>query len=130
MKLLLDTHIFLWYITGDPRLPPSMTAIIRDPFNEVYLSVISIWEVIVKCKLGKLYLPQSPDIYIPQQRQRHKIESLPIDEDSVAKLIKLPLLHKDPFDRMLLCQALRYDLTVVSVDDAVRAYSGYISVVP
>ena len=130
MKLLLDTHIFLWYITDDPRLTPPIIAIIRDPFNEVYLSVISIWEVIVKCKLGKLYLPQSPDIYIPQQRQRHKIESIPIDEDSVVKLIKLPLLHKDPFDRMLLCQALQYDLTVVSVDEAVRAYSGYISVVP
>ena len=102
MKLLLDTHIFLWYITGDSRLPAVVLPLIRDPANEVYLSVVSIWEAIVKYQLGKLLLPQSPDAYIPQQRQRHKIESLPLDEGSVTNLAKLPALHKDPFDRMLL----------------------------
>jgi PIN domain nuclease of toxin-antitoxin system len=130
MRLLLDTHIFLWYITGDPRLPAPMVPMIRDPANEVYLSVISVWEVIVKYQLGKLSLPQSPELYLPQQRQRHRIESLSLDEDSVANLAMLPLLHRDPFDRMLLCQALRYGLTIVSVDDAVQAYSHHVSVVP
>ena len=130
MRLLLDTHIFLWYITGDPRLPAPMVPMIRDPANEVYLSVISVWEVIVKYQLGKLFLPQSPEIYLLQQRQRHRIESLSLDEDSVANLAKLPFLHRDPFDRMLLCQAMRYGLTIVSVDDAVQAYSGHVSVVP
>lgn len=67
MRLLLDTHIFLWYITGDSRLPAIVLPLIRDPANEVYLSVVSIWEAIVKYQLGKLLLPQSPDAYIPQQ---------------------------------------------------------------
>lgn len=67
MRLLLDTHIFLWYITGDPRLPAPMVPMIRDPANEVYLSVISVWEVIVKHQIGKLFLPQSPEIYLLQQ---------------------------------------------------------------
>jgi len=129
MKILLDTHIFLWYITGDERLLPPILPIIRDPPNEVYLSVISVWEIIIKCQLGKLLLPQSPDIYLLQQRQKHGIESLGLDENSVANLVKLPPLHKDPFDRMLLCQALRYGLTMISTDNAVRAYSSHISIV-
>ena len=130
MRLLLDTHIFLWYITGDPRLPAPIVPMIRDPANEVYLSVISVWEVIVKYQLGKLFLPQSPDLYLLQQRQKHRIETLSLDEDSVANLGKLPFLHRDPFDRMLLCQAMRYGLTIVSVDDAVQAYSGHVLIVP
>jgi PIN domain nuclease of toxin-antitoxin system len=130
MKILLDTHIFLWYITGDERLPPPMLPIIRAPANEVYLSVISVWEIIIQCQLGKLLLPQSPATYLPQQRQKHGFESLMLDEESLANLDKLPPLHKDPFDRMLLCQALRYGLTIFSTDNAVRAYSSHISIVP
>jgi PIN domain nuclease of toxin-antitoxin system len=75
--------------------------LIRLPTNEVYLSVVSVWEVMVKYQLGRLPLLQSPDAYIPQQRQRQQIESLPLDEDSVTNLARLPALHKDPFDRML-----------------------------
>ena len=96
MRILLDTHIFLLYITGDEHLPPPILPIIRDPANEVYLSAISVWEIIIKCQLGKLLLPQSPDLYLPQQRKKHGIESLGLDEDSVANLVKLPPLHKDP----------------------------------
>ena len=130
MRLLLDTHIFLWYITGDLRLPASVLPLIRDPANEVYLSVVSVWETMVKYQLGKLPLPQAPVTYVSQQRQRHKIESLPLDEGSVTNLAKLPALHKDPFDRMLICQALQHGLTIVSADDAVRAYSAHVSVIP
>ncbi len=129
MKILLDTHIFLWYLSGDERLPPAILPIIRDPANEAYLSVISVWEIIIKCQLGRLYLPEPPAIYLPEQRQKHGIESLGLDEDSVANLAKLPPLHKDPFDRMLLCQALRYGLAIVSTDNLVRAYSSHISIV-
>ena len=71
MKLLLDTQIFLWYITKDRRLPAAMLHSIRHTENEVYLSVVSIWEVIVKHQIGKLLLPQPPDVYLPEQRQRH-----------------------------------------------------------
>ena len=72
MKLLLDTHIFLWFISGDKRLSEGIRDNIRDPGNEVYLSVVSLWEAIVKYHLGKLPLPQPPNIYLPIQRQKHQ----------------------------------------------------------
>ena len=122
MNLLLDTHIFLWFISGDARLLGSLRQIIRHPENDVYLSVVSIWEVIIKHALGKLPPPEPPEVYLPKQRRLHLIQSLPIDEDSVSQLSKLPLLHRDPFDRMLICQALQYDLTIATVDSAIRAY--------
>jgi PIN domain nuclease of toxin-antitoxin system len=122
MKLLLDTHIFLWLISGDTRLSASLRQIIRNPENDVYLSVVSIWEAIIKHGLGKLFLPEPPEIYLPKQRRLHLIQSLPVDEDSVSQLSKLPLLHRDPFDRMLISQALQYNLTIATVDNAIRAY--------
>ncbi|RLC90166.1 MAG: type II toxin-antitoxin system VapC family toxin [Chloroflexi bacterium] len=122
MRLLLDTHIFLWFISGDKRLPEDMRDAIRDLDNEVYLSVVSLWEAIVKYQLGRLSLPQPPGIYLPIQRQRHRIASLSLDEASVSQLTNLPPIHRDPFDRMLICQALEHGLTVVTVDVAIRAY--------
>ncbi|MEH1936040.1 MAG: type II toxin-antitoxin system VapC family toxin [Nostoc sp.] len=123
MKLLLDTHIFLWFISGDQKLPIHLQNSIRDLNNDVYLSCVSVWEATVKYQLGKLPLPESPEIYLPKQRQQHLISSLNLDEESVAQLLKLPLLHRDPFDRMLICQALQHNLTIVTVDLAIRSYS-------
>lgn len=122
MKVLLDTHIFLWLIGGDTCLSVSLRQIIRNPENDVYLSVVSIWEAIIKRGLGKLCLPEPPEIYLPRQRRLHLIQSLPVDEDSVSQLSKLLLLHRDPFDRMLISQALQYNLTIATVDNAIRAY--------
>ncbi|MEI2609648.1 MAG: type II toxin-antitoxin system VapC family toxin [Candidatus Promineifilaceae bacterium] len=123
MKLLLDTHVFLWYITGDKHLPIHISDAIRDLRNDVYLSVVSIWEATLKYQLGKLPLPQSPDIYLPFQRQQHQIASLALDENSVNKLVTLPALHRDPFDRMLICQSLAHDLVFVTADEVIHAYS-------
>lgn len=123
MRLLLDTHIFLWYISGDSRILDIVRDSIREPDNEVFLSVVSLWEASVKYQLGKLPLPQPPEIYLPMQRKRHMIDTLPLDEASVAQLAKLPPLHRDPFDRMLICQALEHNLIIVTVDDAIRSYS-------
>ena len=123
MKILLDTHIFLWFISGDAQLSTDVRDAIRDPDNEVYLSAVSVWEAIVKYQLGKLPLPEHPETYLPKQRDIHQIVSLALDERSVAQLAKLPPLHRDPFDRMLICQALQNGLTIATVDAAVRAYS-------
>lgn len=123
MRVLLDTHIFLWFISGDIQLSTDVRDAIRDPDNEAYLSSVSIWEAIVKCQLGKLPLPEPPEIYLPKQRDLHQIASLALDESSVIQLAKLPPLHRDPFDRMLICQALQNGLTIATVDAAVRAYS-------
>jgi PIN domain nuclease of toxin-antitoxin system len=122
MKILLDTHIFLWFISGDNQLSTDLRDAIRDPDNQVYLSAISVWEAIVKYQLGKLPLPEHPETYLPKQRALHQIASLDLDEISVMQLSKLPPLHRDPFDRMLICQALQNGLTIATVDSAVRAY--------
>lgn len=122
MKLLLDTHIFLWFISADARLSAAARALIMAPENEVYLSVASVWEVVIKYQLGKLPMPQPPATYLPEQRRNHRIESLRIDEATIAFLPKLPALHRDPFDRILICQALQHGLTLVTVDAAITAY--------
>ena len=123
MRLLLDTHVFLWYITADPKLPATFRSSSQDPANEVYLSVASIWEAVIKYHLGKLPLPAPPADFLPQQRAAHGIVSLPIDEDAMAHLAGLPPLHRDPFDRLLVAQALQHGLTIVTVDPDVAAYS-------
>ncbi|MBW4661934.1 MAG: type II toxin-antitoxin system VapC family toxin [Drouetiella hepatica Uher 2000/2452] len=123
MKILLDTHIFLWFISGNTKLSTDVQDAIRDPDNEVYLSAISVWEAIVKYQIGKLPLPEHPGTYLPKQRDLHQIISLALDESSVVQLAKLPPLHRDPFDRMLICQALQNGLTIATVDEAVRSYS-------
>lgn len=123
MRILLDTHIFLWFISGDIQLSTDVRDAIRDPDNEVYLSSVSVWEAIVKYQLGKLPLPEPPETYLPKQRNLHQIASLALDESSVIQLAKLPPLHRDPFDRMLICQALQNGLIIATVDAAVRAYS-------
>jgi len=84
MRLLLDTHIFLWYIANDKRLTPAWSQAIRDLDNEVYLSVVSLWEAIIKYTTGKLLLPEAPETYIPRLREYHQIISLSVEEVDVA----------------------------------------------
>ncbi|MFP4161078.1 MAG: type II toxin-antitoxin system VapC family toxin [Ectothiorhodospira sp.] len=122
MNLLIDTHIFLWYITADARLPSEIAQAIRRPENQVHLSAVSLWECLVKHQLGKLPLPQAPEIYLPLQRQHHGIAPLDLDEASIRHLVRLPAIHRDPFDRMLICQAIEHALVLVTVDEAIRRY--------
>ena len=103
-------------------MPEVIQESIRKPDNAVYLSVVSLWEALVKYQIGKLPLPQSPEGYLPLQRERHQIASLPLDEASIKHLANLPPLHRDPFDRILICQALEHDMIIVTVDDAIRSY--------
>ncbi|MGI8638917.1 MAG: type II toxin-antitoxin system VapC family toxin [Pyrinomonadaceae bacterium] len=123
MKLLLDTHIFLWLISGDARLPILFRDVIREPINTVYLSTASLWEIIIKYQLGKLPLPQSPEIYIPRQRLNHQIKSLAVSESSLKYLVSLPNLHRDPFDRVLISQALGNNLIIITVDPEILNYN-------
>lgn len=109
MNLLLDTHIFLWFISADARLPDQFRDAIVSPSNTAFLSVVSIWECIIKYELGKLPLPQPAAIYLPEQRVAHRIESLPVTEDVLLHLASLPPLHRDPFDRLLIAQSQQYE---------------------
>jgi len=122
MRLLLDTHVFLWYITADPKLPANFRAAIQDSANEVFLSVASVWEAVIKYHLGKLPLPAPPASYLPTQRDAHGIASLPVEEGAMSHLAGLPSIHRDPFDRLLAAQALQHELTVATVDPDVLAY--------
>ena len=122
MTVLLDTCEFLWLVSGDARLPKAVADAVQNPANEVFLSVVSYWEICVKHSLGKLPLPDSPEHYVPLQREKHRIASLSLDEAAVARLIGLPSYHRDPFDRMLICQALADDLHIASSDPLFKQY--------
>jgi PIN domain nuclease of toxin-antitoxin system len=121
MRLLLDTHIFLWYITGDERVAPITRQTIEDS-DAAYLSVVSLWEATIKYQLGKLPLPEEPHPWLSNQRDLHGIESLALDESSVARLANLPAHHRDPFDRMLVCQAIEHELIIITADSVLSRY--------
>ena len=127
MRLLLDTCAFLWWAEDSPRPPPGVRSAVSDPAHEVYVSAASIWEISVKHHLGKLPLPQPPELFLPEQRERHGFRSLPMDEASVLELHRLPALHKDPFDRMLACQAIEHGMTLLTPDRLIAQYSVRIS---
>ena len=122
MKLLLDTCTFLWLTKGREELSPTVIDAFSDPKNEVYLSAVSAWEISVKYRLGKLLLPISPDEFIPKERKRHFITSLDLTEEDTLHLCKLPSTHKDPFDRMLICQAIERSLTILTPDPLIIQY--------
>ena len=122
MRLLLDTHVFLWYISAAPQLPTAFRDAIRDPASEVYLSVASVWEAVIKYALGKLPLPQPPQEYLPRQREAHQVATLPIEEAAISLLAGLPPLHRDPFDRILVAQAQHEDLHLVTRDGRLPQY--------
>jgi PIN domain nuclease of toxin-antitoxin system len=122
MKILLDTCEFPWLVTGDAKLSAAVASAVRDPQNQVFLSAVSFWEISLKHSLGKLPLPQPPAQFIPLQREKHLIAPLVLDETAVAQWSALPALHRDPFDRMLVCQALAHGLTLASSDSLVRQY--------
>jgi len=122
MKLLLDTHVFLWYITANPKLPTKHRTAIQDSGNEVFLSVASVREAVIKYQLDKLPLPAPPAEYLPQKWIAHGITSLAVDEGAMNRLASLEALHRDPFDRLLVAQALQHGLTIVTVDKNISAY--------
>ena len=122
MRILIDTHIFLWLIDDSDRLSNKYRQEIQNPNNEKFLSVVSIWECVIKYQTGKLNFPSSPETYLPMQRREHLIKTLNVDENSIVRLINLPPLHKDPFDRLIISQALQHDLLLMTEDKVVLAY--------
>ena len=122
MKLLLDTCTFLW-IAGQPdALSDTARKQFRTPENEVYLSSASAWEIAAKHALGRLPLPEPPERLLPRLRQRHGIASLPIDEESTTHSSRLPPLQRDPFDRILVCQAIVHGMTLLTPDPLITQY--------
>ena len=122
MKLLLDTHTFLWAIIDDPSISMVARDEIADSGNEVFVSTASFWEISIKYGLGKLPLPDEPDRYLPAQRNAAGFDLLTIGEAEVCQMHRLPAIHRDPFDRLLIAQANCYGLMIATNDPVVRRY--------
>jgi PIN domain nuclease of toxin-antitoxin system len=123
MRLLLDTCTFLWVITDHQALSDRARDLFTDPANEAYVSGVSVWEMAVKFSLGKLPLPEAPERFIPEERERHAILPLMLDEQAALYLHRLPALHRDPFDRMLICQGIQHELTLLTPDPLITQYA-------
>jgi PIN domain nuclease of toxin-antitoxin system len=122
MKLLLDTHTFIWWDSEPRRLSERAAAALMDPANELWVSVTSVWEMQIKHQLGKLMLRMALADILGHQRTTNGIQLLPIVEDHVFGLDALPPAHKDPFDRLLVAQANAEQASLVSADPVFAAY--------
>lgn len=122
MKLLLDTHAFLWWITDDDRLSERAGELIADGSNDVYLSSASAWEIAIKAGLGRIKLPDNTWSFTPEQLERNAFQALPVHVSHAVGVITLPDIHRDPFDRMLVAQAMIEGLSIVSGDEQIGRY--------
>jgi PIN domain nuclease of toxin-antitoxin system len=122
MRLLLDTHAFLWFILDDPRLSLTARNLIGDAANEVEVSPASYWEIAIKIKLGKYALPQPYQQFVETQIEVNDFRILPIEPKHTALLTTMPLHHRDPFDRLIVAQAITEGTPIVGVDPELDAY--------
>lgn len=122
MKILLDTCAFLWLISDAPQLSSAARARFSDPSNDICLSAVSTWEIVLKHALGKLPLPEPPERFVSEQREKHRIVSLDLAEQATFHLYRLPELHRDPFDRLLVCQAIERGLVILTPDPLITQY--------
>lgn len=122
MKVLLDTGPALWLAAGAPELSDRARELVMDPDNTIYLSAASAWEIAVKHVLGRLPLPEPPETFVPALREAYALLPLPIDEEAALYAHRLPPVHRDPFDRMLVCQAIAHGLQLATPDPDIRRY--------
>jgi PIN domain nuclease of toxin-antitoxin system len=123
MKLLLDTHAFLQFVLNDRQISAIAADLIVDPVNDVLISAASYWKIAIKISLGKYQLPRSFEAWMQHQIEVNEFEILPIKISHAAVLLTLPFHHKDPFDRLLIAQALVEKLSIISVDNVLDMYS-------
>jgi PIN domain nuclease of toxin-antitoxin system len=122
VKLLLDTHAFLWWVEGTPALGRRARIAVTNPDNEVFFSIVSCWELAIKLRLGKLRFTRSLARFIPEQLTLNGFSLLGLEFRHVAGVADLPFHHRDPFDRLLAAQALQDQLAIVSADRVFRKY--------
>lgn len=123
MKLLLDTHTLLWFITGDSKLSLAARLLIDDLANDKFVRVVSLWEIAIKFGLGRLVLSDKFEVLFPNQLNINGFERLTIENTHLYELIKLPQLHNDPFDRLIIAQAIAEKMSVISIDSTFDNYS-------
>ena len=122
MQVLLDTHVFLWWIDDDKRLSERARSIITDGTNELFMSVVSSWEIAIKAQLGKLDLPANLEQFISKQLDENHITIMPIQLTHTLAIYRLPLLHRDPFDRMLVTQSRFENIPLLTTDPLIKQY--------
>lgn len=122
MTFLLDTHTFLWLAVAPENLSPTVLTLVERGETELLLSAASGWEIALLYKLGRIVLPESPDTFIPMIMQALQVTPLPIGFIAAITAASLPLIHKDPFDRILVAEALRNDIAILSKDEIIPRY--------
>ena len=123
MKLLLDTHTFIWLTTGSNELSPKARQLIEDLENRIFLSVISIWEILLKVRVGKLEVGGNLDSLVRNQVENNSVEILPLQAEHVYGIEKLEDIHKDPFDRLLIAQAKHEGACFLTKDAHILRYN-------
>ncbi len=122
MRILLDTQAFLWMLSGAADFSSKARKLVADPDNELFLSLASVWEIAIKSSIGKLKIAEPIATFIPAQMQANGIEQLDISFRHVARVAVLPFHHRDPFDRLLVCQAVEEGLVLLSADAVFDRY--------
>ena len=122
MNVLLDTCTFLWLVTDRRELSKRAREVFRSPENRLFLSAASAWEIALKNAAGRLWLADPPGTFVPRERERHAIDVLPIDEADALGAGSLPGWHRDPFDRLLVCQALARGMPILTPDPLISRY--------
>ena len=122
MRLLLDTHTFLWWNTEDPQLSVRARELIADGQNEIFLSAASAWEISIKAAKGKLVLPEVPAVYILSRMGLYRFQPLPVLISHAVRVHDLPSLHDDPFDRLLIAQSQVESLSLITADTLIKQY--------
>lgn len=122
MRLLLDTHAFLWFINGDESLSRRTRLLIQEAGNDILISIATLWEIAIKNSLNKLELSQPFEVLIPRELSNNEFTQLPITVDHLIQLGNLPLHHRDPFDRLLIAQSLYEQVPLISKDNEFDKY--------
>ncbi|MBC6479998.1 MAG: type II toxin-antitoxin system VapC family toxin [Hormoscilla sp. GM7CHS1pb] len=121
MKILIDTHAFLWFINDHPNLSNNAAELLESDID-ILLSIASLWEIAIKVNLKKLTLPDAYETFIPKQLTLNSIEVLPVTIEHLTVVAKLPLHHRDPFDRLLIAQAIAENMEIISADPKFDSY--------
>lgn len=122
MRALLDTHTFLWFVTGDRALSPAAESVVRPGAHELLLSIASVWEISIKAGLGRLDFALPVEEFVPEQLQLNRVSLLPVALEHATQVAALPQHHRDPFDRMLVVQARMEAVPIISADPVLDRY--------
>ena len=121
MRYLLDTHVIIWMVEGSPNLPSAIKEIIKNPENKIAISLVSLWEIAIKMNIGKLTLNLTFDELVDVLRSGD-FDFIHIEDDHLSGVLQLPLLHKDPFDRLLVSTSIAEEMTFITIDENIQKY--------